>query len=1118
MFVHVRVLVVVPTQPRAQSDPPPPPPAPPAALPPPQPQLCPVNGCQWSCRSLDDLCPHLTEAHRELWEVPRADSLQVALNKVMHPVKATWGHDAGFCRTCKSWWADTRTGRRAHNNSCAGLSEALMKVLGHRARAGVPVAAGQISITDVRVTRLPNGEFDVGGKKLVACECGSTFTDSKGVNHRQACFYCSLAHLDPSCTAELLKFDLAPLANKCAVEKAPQGVIVVDYAAPNQCASEDSVFAYVAQKGDVTLVRSALAVVPSLASSVPSCSSEVDAQPMDLSLTATEYVCHNRDGPSRPHKYVLQLDSGAHYNALVPRSAMPAGDNVPVQKPPLPLHIQALQSGVAERELKRQAFRQTLRTSRKLANVEVWNAGIDNVNVLDTNFMSAVGFVSRVPRRDLPNDVAMGTAETDHTFEKNVPSAQDHDTFKRVVAVLCGRAAVLRLKWMRKGSRWDCSNLPTQEIKHEYSDKMSKAGETFSIGLKMFDQMKDTSKILAWANSWAPGVTAEWPEEKAKTDAAVAKRKQRAAVKERKMLERLANKEWWRAGADVRLPPDIPAESPAKQVEEKTEASVARESEDEDKADFGAATLSGQILEQFICFGDGLTEKLLKHMIHKRSDSIDLLDTTCAAQPACADFHTEMQWGDQCTRMLDCKAGSFLPENDPKNDPGTWASLIHAVGRSQVKFQWKDGFAENEEFLEDVWGAHLTGFLLKHFGMANANSEPTKNLPTTPPTKEWFDQQMLQIVEDTWHWSLDLGASAKPAPVDDVEYLVCPNRCGKQFLPKSAAWYSKHVHGHGDKPGCVYDGAPRDADPVVQDKSEWWFCSKGCGFGHALRYSKAMLNHEDACDWKGEDRTPHPPPTRDDCVHNCTLVLFQMLSLFLAFRDCIRFGNGPLVVDFYKWLFVLGRQGSNWSKYAPIALYLWVCVHVLLSPQMSHRLVWDRLTCSKDTPGNNFPVDQKVEHYNCTCKACIKRLGHQNINSKSLERIGAAITQLHHVQTKFDKANGVKRPQTMASLRDRQRVNHKAEQTMLAVLLEADVFTRSTDPAGRAHRAFEGMQADPFARTDVADLRRYFDGYHEDYINLQDVLYSRAAEYPEVVEARAQQEKEQKHRKSGQAS
>ena len=101
--------------------------------------------------------------------------------------------------------------------------------------------------------------------------------------------------------------------------------------------------------------------------------------------------------------------------------------------------------------MKRQAYRQNLWTSRTLTHIDVWNAAIDNVNVLNTNFMSAVGFISRVPRRDLPNDVAMGTAETDHTFEQNVPTAQDHENFKHVVAVLCGRAAVLRLKWMRKG-------------------------------------------------------------------------------------------------------------------------------------------------------------------------------------------------------------------------------------------------------------------------------------------------------------------------------------------------------------------------------------------------------------------------------------------------------------------------------------------------------------------------------------------------------------------------------------------------------------------------------------------------------------------------------------------
>ena len=54
-----------------------------------------------------------------------------------------------------------------------------------------------------------------------------------------------------------------------------------------------------------------------------------------------------------------------------------------------------------------------------------------------------------------------------------------------------------------------------------------------------------------------------------------------------------------------------------------------------------------------------------------------------------------------------------------------------------------------------------------------------------------------------------------------------------------------------------------------------------------------------------------------------------------------------------------------------------------------------------------------------------------------------------------------------------------------------DVFNATKDPAGRAHKAFEGMCKDPFARADVRDMRRYFEGWRANMSNLQKSLYSR---------------------------
>jgi hypothetical protein len=51
---------------------------------------------------------------------------------------------------------------------------------------------------------------------------------------------------------------------------------------------------------------------------------------------------------------------------------------------------------------------------------------------------------------------------------------------------------------------------------------------------------------------------------------------------------------------------------------------------------------------------------------------------------------------------------------------------------------------------------------------------------------------------------------------------------------------------------------------------------------------------------------------------------FNLGTFYLYFRDCIRYGNGPLVCEAYKFFFVLSRQHSAWEKYAPPAIYLWL--------------------------------------------------------------------------------------------------------------------------------------------------------------------------------------------------
>jgi len=229
------------------------------------------------------------------------------------------------------------------------------------------------------------------------------------------------------------------------------------------------------------------------------------------------------------------------------------------------------------------------------------------------------------------------------------------------------------------------------------------------------------------------------------------------------------------------------------------------------------------------------------------------------------------------------------------------------------------------------------------------------------------------------------------------------------------------------------------------------------------------------------------------------MVMFQMCMLFLTFRDGIRFGNGRLITTIYKWIFVLARMYSSWSKYAPVALYLWSCLHVLLSKQMAHRLMWDRSTCAHNAPGKNIPNDRRLEHVNCPAKACLKKRGHINLNDRALNDIRSGILPLHDLCRSFDKANNVPRPASSCSSSDRSTYNESDERDMLKVLLESKALVELTDPAGRAHPAFEGIHKDPFASLDVDELRRYFTKWHRTHTDLQACLYGRFFKIPGAI-------------------
>ena len=124
--------------------------------------------------------------------------------------------------------------------------------------------------------------------------------------------------------------------------------------------------------------------------------------------------------------------------------------------------------------------------------------------------------------------------------------------------------------------------------------------------------------------------------------------------------------------------------------------------------------------------------------------------------------------------------------------------------------------------------------------------------------------------------------------------------------------------------------------------------------------------------------------------------------LLLNFWDSISNGDGVRVIRCWKFfLMYLKHQGKSSNKYALEALYLMFQIYALLSPQDSHRLVWNRFIKNKPRESANVPLGLGLEFKNKIIKEAIKKLG-PSANQKSLDRIGQSLGVTNDLMYMFD--------------------------------------------------------------------------------------------------------------------
>ena len=145
------------------------------------------------------------------------------------------------------------------------------------------------------------------------------------------------------------------------------------------------------------------------------------------------------------------------------------------------------------------------------------------------------------------------------------------------------------------------------------------------------------------------------------------------------------------------------------------------------------------------------------------------------------------------------------------------------------------------------------------------------------------------------------------------------------------------------------------------------------------------------------------------------------------------------------------------TKYAVEAFHLLAQVNATLTPQMAHRLIWNRTCNPKGGEGKNIQLDVRNEHLNRVFKDDINTF-RANISSDSVDRSSQAIGPMMDVLKVVDTTLHVKTP-SGRHIGPNIKVDFES---ILKILLDEEVFQIKSN---RGHKNIPNFTSDPFSST-----------------------------------------------------
>ena len=144
----------------------------------------------------------------------------------------------------------------------------------------------------------------------------------------------------------------------------------------------------------------------------------------------------------------------------------------------------------------------------------------------------------------------------------------------------------------------------------------------------------------------------------------------------------------------------------------------------------------------------------------------------------------------------------------------------------------------------------------------------------------------------------------------------------------------------------------------------------------------------------------------EDKVMNYGLCVIEFAVLVMQMIDTVHEGDGDRLIVIVKYLLLMFKAKSNYSKYAIETMRFITQVKCTLTEQMAARVIYGRFSNPNGKPGHNMETDIAMEHTIKGTKVLINGMG-ANKTQKAVQRATSSVGGVHCICHSYDKCSNV---------------------------------------------------------------------------------------------------------------